>query len=1035
MQWFPFPNNNTDEYHLCRFGHIAVRIDARNEWGTELIVVFGGVVSTSRNSTASTDDQHAAIAEVIVLNIETNSWFRPSISVNALYPEARAFHCAASLGNKIYVFGGHVLQHDTANKRRRTFFSDIWCLNTETWQWTRNWVLVQHEGPCKRDMATLTHVGGNQLLLIGGRNEAGRAMGDMWLFDVEKSKWTPCKIPGPAPIPRKMHAAVFVGAGCLILLGGERDVGALDDLWSLKGLDGSEPLRWTQIHLKPCPPARFGHAIALNSDSHAIMMFGGCLDSASGSFFALTRSYVQTNESWSLDLASFSWTRVGNMSLPRSENLHASDAAVSSTPPRPSGSELDSLLPSPGSSHTPHHHSGSSSSSRTSGGSPLIPLPRMCHTLTAVSGGRTLMVGGRRKEGVCQDGCWWLSSSSALASSPTDEYPAAQAEPDQGLVLCSQGQEEVPRYNYQDASPGFLLTLPTTGDSTAIDTPSEKVPTEAETSSDGQAIVTSKAVVPTAAVSKPMMSSMLMSLFNAPASSTSTSSSATHVPSTVPSAASSSATNSTSTSMYTPHLSPASSLMLRHVPPATDAANTAVSASTSAQHENATTTLTTISSSALHAVALDESNSPAPVPCAVLSGSKLTTLPTVQMFLDNIRQRVQAAEMTGAANGQWPSPAHQYHHQQQQQMELHASLPSGSSEHKVNNYVCRDTSTACQIGTMSPAAVHLVHPSCSAEHYNAVTHLSTVQSSAAASAVSTYAVDISAGLTLVEAATVNKTRTQLSAMLQPAGSAAPAVATSVSPAAAAAISMSATSPGHGLLNSPASSNEAADRARQGLLILGRQLLQAGDEDVKNVGAGRRQADNKMSGIITSSQDEIGEEKMYINAARRYLRAFTAEDLPLGLLQLVLDDFYALRAWRQRSFAAAALESLFTTKNLDCSPAGCHHEAAGLQGGFERSSNIIDTTSTLTHDGHDDHTLFGGPRSVPSPLPGLSPRLPLAVGSARTVVQDLLLGLIDLSCGSSTSHFSRLACSADSVRMMEVPLLLQEYRAAVATIVA
>jgi hypothetical protein len=35
-------------------------------------------------------------------------------------------------------------------------------------------------------MASLTHVGGSQLLLIGGRNEAGRAMGDMWLFDVEK---------------------------------------------------------------------------------------------------------------------------------------------------------------------------------------------------------------------------------------------------------------------------------------------------------------------------------------------------------------------------------------------------------------------------------------------------------------------------------------------------------------------------------------------------------------------------------------------------------------------------------------------------------------------------------------------------------------------------------------------------------------------------------------------------------------------------------------------------------------------------------
>lgn len=35
-------------------------------------------------------------------------------------------------------------------------------------------------------MCTLTHVGDGKLLLYGGRNEAGRVLGDVWLYDTER---------------------------------------------------------------------------------------------------------------------------------------------------------------------------------------------------------------------------------------------------------------------------------------------------------------------------------------------------------------------------------------------------------------------------------------------------------------------------------------------------------------------------------------------------------------------------------------------------------------------------------------------------------------------------------------------------------------------------------------------------------------------------------------------------------------------------------------------------------------------------------
>ena len=38
-----------------------------------------------------------------------------------------------------------------------------------------------------------------------------------------------------------------LGGGRLLLQGGERDAGALDDVWTLRGLDGTEQLRWGHV--------------------------------------------------------------------------------------------------------------------------------------------------------------------------------------------------------------------------------------------------------------------------------------------------------------------------------------------------------------------------------------------------------------------------------------------------------------------------------------------------------------------------------------------------------------------------------------------------------------------------------------------------------------------------------------------------------------------------------------------------------------------------------------------------------------------
>jgi hypothetical protein len=74
MQWLPVshPSHRSlpaGTNPLTRFGHSATRVDARQSWGTELIILFGGVVHSGLGQTAtaaSPTDQFAACGELIM---------------------------------------------------------------------------------------------------------------------------------------------------------------------------------------------------------------------------------------------------------------------------------------------------------------------------------------------------------------------------------------------------------------------------------------------------------------------------------------------------------------------------------------------------------------------------------------------------------------------------------------------------------------------------------------------------------------------------------------------------------------------------------------------------------------------------------------------------------------------------------------------------------------------------------------------------------------------------------------------------------
>ena len=95
-------------------GHIAVAVDAKESWGDDILVIHGGL-----------SEGKYALGDTFVFQTEGNTWSRPHMPAHA--PHARAFHCAAAVSTKVFLFGGHLW---VMEKKGLQKFNDLWCLNT-----------------------------------------------------------------------------------------------------------------------------------------------------------------------------------------------------------------------------------------------------------------------------------------------------------------------------------------------------------------------------------------------------------------------------------------------------------------------------------------------------------------------------------------------------------------------------------------------------------------------------------------------------------------------------------------------------------------------------------------------------------------------------------------------------------------------------------------------------------------------------------------------------------------------------------------
>ena len=150
------------------------------------LAVFGGQRPTKDGTIECTN-------ELVVLDTEIMLWYPPR--VHGKLPAARAGHTATMvLGEEeMFVFGGW---------RGRTWYNDLYALNTSRWEWRH--VNTTGKAPSPRVYHTATAIRAGNALVVFGGNDKTRCFNDVVVLTKEKDRWQWSRpiVVGTPPRPR-----------------------------------------------------------------------------------------------------------------------------------------------------------------------------------------------------------------------------------------------------------------------------------------------------------------------------------------------------------------------------------------------------------------------------------------------------------------------------------------------------------------------------------------------------------------------------------------------------------------------------------------------------------------------------------------------------------------------------------------------------------------------------------------------------------------------------------------------------------------
>ena len=247
--------------------------------GSDRVILFGGVKVVGGTFVEE--------AETWAYDYNTNAWtdMKPSVQPGPRHGHGMAYD---EVSDRIIVMGGLIGSGSSAVP-----YQDTWAYNFTANEWAE---LTPAVNPRVAHHALAYDAESDRIVHFGGQVGA-TVLGDAtWAYHYNDT-WTLMN-PDPRPSPRWMHAMAYDGESDRTIMfgGGEAFLGqASDQTWAYDLNTDS----WTQMQPAMSPRASTGARMAYDSESDAVVLFGG----------------VQ-NDTWAYDFNTNSWTPLTSPSAP-----------------------------------------------------------------------------------------------------------------------------------------------------------------------------------------------------------------------------------------------------------------------------------------------------------------------------------------------------------------------------------------------------------------------------------------------------------------------------------------------------------------------------------------------------------------------------------------------------------------------------------------------------------------------------------------------------------------------------------------------
>lgn len=239
------------------------------------MIVFGGNTGIPEGS--ATHAPSLYVGDTWIFDDPCGRW----IEVEGDGPSARGQHMATIGGGAMWVFGGRFREDGTGGDYE--LLNDLWRFDTAT----RTWEEVATRGtspPARVRGALVWEPPREQLWLIGGNLSPNHSyhdpVMDLWIFDVEDSRWSEHETVARGPAARLAFASFYDTARDDIVIFGGSDESAFDfdaqfwfDVWILDYVDR----QWSQLDmgLRDHPEGRFSPGMVHDVERDLYVLFGG----------------------------------------------------------------------------------------------------------------------------------------------------------------------------------------------------------------------------------------------------------------------------------------------------------------------------------------------------------------------------------------------------------------------------------------------------------------------------------------------------------------------------------------------------------------------------------------------------------------------------------------------------------------------------------------------------------------------------------------------------------------------------------------